>query len=63
MLELLQPGPVRKLLEDDRSGRKDNHKLLFSLITLEQWLRGIRSDRKRFMPEQAIEKTAQLSPA
>ena len=41
--DLLKPEPVRKLLSDHRSGRQDNHKLLFSLVMLEQWLRGMRS--------------------
>jgi asparagine synthase (glutamine-hydrolysing) len=41
MFELLKPEPVRKLLEGHRSGRQDNHKLLFSLAMMEQWLRGI----------------------
>jgi asparagine synthase (glutamine-hydrolysing) len=43
MFELLKPEPVRKLLEAHRSRRQDNHKLLFSLVMLEQWLRGIKS--------------------
>jgi asparagine synthase (glutamine-hydrolysing) len=46
MFELLRPEPVQKLLENHRSGRHDNHKLLFSLVMLEQWLRGKRSDQK-----------------
>jgi len=46
MFELLRPQPVRKLLENHRSGREDNHKLLFSLVMLEQWLRAIRPDHK-----------------
>jgi asparagine synthase (glutamine-hydrolysing) len=40
MYDLLKPDPVRKLLSDHRSGRQDNHKLLFSLVMVEQWLRG-----------------------
>jgi asparagine synthase (glutamine-hydrolysing) len=40
MFRLLKPEPVRKLLNDHRSGRQDNQKLLFSLVMLEQWLRG-----------------------
>jgi asparagine synthase (glutamine-hydrolysing) len=36
---LLNPKPLRRLLEDHQSGRQDNHKLLFSLVMLEQWLR------------------------
>jgi asparagine synthase (glutamine-hydrolysing) len=43
MFELLQPEPVRKLVEAHRSRRQDNHKLLFSLVMLEQWLRVIKS--------------------
>jgi asparagine synthase (glutamine-hydrolysing) len=43
MFELLKPEPVRKLLEAHRTCRQDNHKLLFSLVMLEQWLRGMRS--------------------
>ena len=42
MFELLKPESVRELLEAHRSGRQDNHKLLFSLVMLEQWLRGMR---------------------
>jgi len=38
---LLDPKPVRRLLEGHQSGRQDNHKLLFSLVMIEQWLRGI----------------------
>jgi asparagine synthase (glutamine-hydrolysing) len=44
MYELLEPAAVRALLEDHRSGREDNHKVLFSLVMVEEWLRGARSD-------------------
>ena len=47
MFELLKPEPVRKLLKAHQSGRQDNHKLLFSLVMFEQWLRGLRSDRSQ----------------
>jgi asparagine synthase (glutamine-hydrolysing) len=51
MYEQLRPEPVRALLEQHRSRRQDNHKLLFSLIMFEQWLRGIRSQQKNdFQP-------------
>jgi asparagine synthase (glutamine-hydrolysing) len=50
MFELLKPEPVRKLLEDHASGRQDNHKLLFSLVMVEQWLRGMKSDQKQPVP-------------
>jgi asparagine synthase (glutamine-hydrolysing) len=43
MFELLRPEPVRRLLEAHRLGEADNHKLLFSLVMFEQWLRGIPS--------------------
>src|SRR5436190_1562784 len=39
----LKPKSVQKLLETHQSGRQDNHKLLFSLVMFEQWLRVIRS--------------------
>lgn len=42
MFQLLDPPRVRALLEAHRSGRQDNHKLLFSLIMVEQWLRQTR---------------------
>jgi asparagine synthase (glutamine-hydrolysing) len=45
MFELLKPDPVRKLLDTHQSRRQDNHKLLFSLVMFEQWLRGIQSKR------------------
>jgi asparagine synthase (glutamine-hydrolysing) len=41
MFDLLEPGPIKALLDEHRSGKKDNHKLLFSLVILEQWMRGI----------------------
>jgi asparagine synthase (glutamine-hydrolysing) len=43
---LLKPEAVQKLLEDHRSRRQDNHKVLFSLVMLEQWLRGMCSHMK-----------------
>ena len=39
MFEFLRPQAVSRLLEDHRSGRRDNHKMLFSLVVLEEWLR------------------------
>ena len=43
MFDLLEPGAVKALLDEHRSGKQDNHKLLFSLVMLEQWLRVQRS--------------------
>jgi asparagine synthase (glutamine-hydrolysing) len=45
MFGLLDPKPVQRLLEGHQSGRQDNHKLLFSLVMVEQWLRRVRSDQ------------------
>src|SRR5438132_12522198 len=49
MFGLLDPKPVRRLLEGHQSGRQDNHKILFSLVMLEQWLRGSWSRRDRLI--------------
>ena len=35
----LQPAAVRALFTDHASGRQDNHKILFSLVVFEEWLR------------------------
>ena len=43
MFSLLDPKPVKKLLAGHQSRRQDNHKLLFSLVVFEQWLRSIGS--------------------
>jgi asparagine synthase (glutamine-hydrolysing) len=39
MYGLLAPAAVRALLEDHIARRSDNHKLLFSLVLFEEWLR------------------------
>jgi asparagine synthase (glutamine-hydrolysing) len=39
--KLLNPAAVNKLYQDHLAGRQDNHKVLFSLIVLEEWLRGL----------------------
>lgn len=39
MFQYLDPGAVGQLLAAHRSGRQDNHKMLFSLVVLEEWLR------------------------
>ena len=39
MYSWLQPAAVRRLLDEHRSQRRDNHKALFSLVVLEEWLR------------------------
>jgi asparagine synthase (glutamine-hydrolysing) len=37
--QYLRPGAVTHLLQEHSSGREDHHKILFSLVVLEQWLR------------------------
>jgi asparagine synthase (glutamine-hydrolysing) len=37
--QYLRPAAVRELFEQHASGRNDNHKILFSLVLFEQWLR------------------------
>ncbi len=37
--QYLRPAPVRELFEQHASGRSDNHKILFSLVVFEEWLR------------------------
>ena len=45
MFALLKPSAVRHLLDEHRSRGRDNHKILFSLVVLEEWLRGAESER------------------
>jgi asparagine synthase (glutamine-hydrolysing) len=37
--QYLRPTAVRELYEQHASGRQDNHKILFSLVVFEEWLR------------------------
>jgi asparagine synthase (glutamine-hydrolysing) len=39
IFDFLRPAAVRGLLEEHRSGASDHHKVLFSLVVLEEWLR------------------------
>jgi asparagine synthase (glutamine-hydrolysing) len=39
MYQYLRPAAVRKLFEEHSSGREDHHKVLFSLVVFEKWLR------------------------
>jgi asparagine synthase (glutamine-hydrolysing) len=41
MFSVLKPKPVAKLLTEHQSRRQDNHKLLFSLVMFEEWLRTV----------------------
>jgi len=37
--QYLRPSPVQELFQQHQSGQKDNHKVLFSLVVFEEWLR------------------------
>ena len=37
---LLDPAAVQRLLDEHQARRMDNHKVLFSLVVLEEWMRG-----------------------
>jgi asparagine synthase (glutamine-hydrolysing) len=39
--QFLRPTAVRQLYAAHAKGRRDNHKVLFSLIVLEEWLKGL----------------------
>jgi asparagine synthase (glutamine-hydrolysing) len=50
MYRFMDPAGVGKLLDSHRSGKSDQHKILFSLVMLEAWLRngmGVESAGKR----------------
>ncbi|HPC02617.1 MAG TPA: asparagine synthase (glutamine-hydrolyzing) [Syntrophales bacterium] len=42
MFRYLKPDVVRRLLSEHRTGKNDNHKILFSLVVFETWLRSLR---------------------
>ena len=39
MYEFLKPQAVQSLYKGHTDGKADNHKILFSLIVLEKWMR------------------------
>jgi asparagine synthase (glutamine-hydrolysing) len=39
--QFLRPAAVRQLYADHAAGRRDNHKVLFSMIVLEEWLKAL----------------------
>lgn len=43
MYQYLKPEVVQKLLKEHTSGENDNHKVLFSIIVFEEWLRNQKS--------------------
>jgi asparagine synthase (glutamine-hydrolysing) len=61
MYDLLNPDAVRNVLRDHRSGRQDNHKLLFSLVMIEQWLRESRFNEAERAAGRAGERAWEVS--
>jgi asparagine synthase (glutamine-hydrolysing) len=45
IFDLLEPTAVKALLDQHRTGKQDNHKVLFSLVMAEQWMRGMKSEK------------------
>jgi len=43
LYEYLRPAAVREMFQEHKSGESNNHKVLFSLVVFEQWLRSHRS--------------------
>jgi len=41
IFQFLNPAAVKQIYADHASGRHDHHKILFSLVVLEEWLRGL----------------------
>jgi len=39
MFKFLRPEVIQRLFEEHISGKNDNHKILFSLVVFEEWLR------------------------
>jgi len=39
MNKFLRNEKVRRLLEEHKTGKRDNHKILFSMVVFEEWLR------------------------
>jgi asparagine synthase (glutamine-hydrolysing) len=39
MFKFLKPAVVQRLFKEHRSGQSENHKILFSLVVFEEWLR------------------------
>jgi asparagine synthase (glutamine-hydrolysing) len=37
--QYLRPSAVKNMFEQHASGRQDHHKILFSLVVFEEWLR------------------------
>jgi len=61
MFEFLDPDSVSTLLQEHLTRRHDNHKLLFSLVMFEQWLRVNRASSPCQQPQRQRETALQTS--
>ncbi len=43
MYDILDPSAVREMQKEHQAKRQDHHKVLFSLVMFEQWLRGLQN--------------------
>ena len=55
----LRPSAVEQIFEEHRSGQNDNHKILFSLVVFEEWLRA-QSCARPGRGHQAMRRVAEL---
>jgi len=44
MYEVFRPEAVQQLLQEHRIGKNDNHKILFSLVVFEEWMRSVQDN-------------------
>jgi asparagine synthase (glutamine-hydrolysing) len=43
MYQFLRPEAVQRLLQEHQLGKSDNHKILFSLVVFEEWMRSVQT--------------------
>ena len=55
MFEFLKPEAVRSLLKEHRLGKCDNHKMLFSLVVFEEWLRSNQAESHHAKKYRSVE--------
>ena len=63
MFEFLELAPVARLLKQHVSRQQDNHKMLFSLVVFEQWLRQQRSSTPRPASRESVDAARVLRPS
>ena len=53
MYRFLRPSAVQKMLRQHKAGKSDLHKILFSLVLFEQWLR-VQTETTRAVEHEAV---------